>query len=275
VRALVSLRAGFLGVLLGVPATALADDDPCADAVVDPIATPVRDVYLDAQRSACMRTELSAGVIAHALIDTPGFYGTLGGDLALGGRMVVAHRHELSAQLRVVDYSFVQNAVNTIDNTGFGPLVLGAATGAQIGDGARGALALQVELPYTRDQMDTFRTSAQLSGLVTGRLTPSLVLHTRLGALGMHASSVAGSTQRLALRAGADLVWQVSARFAVQGGSEVAAGWHGGFDHVLVRAGVHWQVGHTAWRLRTGVGLPVGGAERTNAVVDLAVVHGL
>src|SRR5689334_15890991 len=110
-------------VLVLAPALANAEpvaemsDDPCAMAIVDPIVTPVRDAYLDAQRSACFRNELSAGLDAHALIDTPGFHGVLGGDLALGGRMIIKKAHELSVQVRVVDYEFVQNAVNKVTNT--------------------------------------------------------------------------------------------------------------------------------------------------------------
>src|SRR5688500_168490 len=246
--------------------SAEADDmvsaDPCDANVIDPHVTPVRDVELDVQRSACLREDISLRVLSHALIDTPGFYGNLGGNLSLGGRLIIGKAHELSAQLRVVDYTFVQNAVNKVGNTGFGPLVLGAAAGDTIGAGARGALVLQVELPYTRDQMDTLRTNAALTGVVTGRLTDSLLLHTRLGALGMHASSEAGSTRRLAFRAGADVAWHVRTRVALHAGSEISAGWYGGFDHVLLRAGVHWKMTsgwceyRNDWRLRAGVGAP-------------------
>lgn len=262
------------------PALARADDtqgdDPCTSAVIDPVVTPVRDIDLDAQRSACVRQDVSARSLSHALIDTPGFHGVLGGDLTLGGHLIIRKAHELSAQLRVVDFSFVQNAVNKVTNTGFGPLVIGVATGNWIGDGARGAIAAQVELPYTRDQMDTQHVSGQVAGLVTGKLANRVILHARLGALGMHAESVAGSTNRLAFRAGTDIAWHVRARVALIGGADISAGWVHGFDHLLLRAGVHWRMTHSSdWRLRAGLGAPVGGAERTNAVLDLAVVHGL
>jgi len=267
-------------IVLLAPAFAGADDahgdDPCTAAVIDPVVTPVRDIDLDAQRSACMRQDVSARLLSHALIDTPGFHGVLGGDLALGGHLIIRKAHELSAQLRVVDFSFVQNAVNKVTNAGFGPLVLGAAAGNWIGAGARGAIALELELPYTRDQMDTLHVSGQLAGLVTGKLADRVILHARLGTLGMYAESVAGSTHRLAFRAGTDIAWHVRARVALMGGADISAGWSHGFDHVLLRAGVHWRMTRGGdWRLRAGLGAPVGGAERTNAVLDLAVVHGL
>lgn len=65
-----------------------------------------------------------------------------------------------------------------------------------------------------------------------------------------------------------------AARVAVQVGADLMAGWAHGFDDVLVRAGVHWAMAGL-WRLRSGVGLPIGGSERTNAIVDVAVIHDL
>jgi hypothetical protein len=264
----------LVAVVLLTPAIAYADD-PCENPVVDPVVTPVRDVYLDAQRNACLRNEVSAGLSSHALIDTPGFHGVLGGDLALGGRIVVRNVNELSAQIRLVDFAFVQNAVNKVTNTGVGPIVLGAAAGTPIGEGARAALVARLELPYTRDQMDTTRTSGELAGVLTGRLAGAFTLDARLGVLGMVASSVAGDTSRLAFRAGADIAWIARPHVAFQAGADLMAGWTHGFDHLLLRAGVHWAVHGGPWRLRAGAGMPVGGSERTNAIVDLTLVHDL
>lgn len=270
-------------VLVLAPSRASADEqidlvervDPCETTVIDPIVTPVRDIDLDAQRSACMRRDLYVRVLGHALIDNPGFHGVLGGDLALGGHLRIRTDHELFAQLRIVDYAFVQNAVNKVTNAGFGPLVLGAATSTWFGDAARGALAFQLELPYTRDEMDTTRVSGALTALLTAKVRPSLLLHARLGALGMHAASLAGSTNQLAFRSGADAAWHVKTRLTLQAGADLSAGWSG-FDYLLLRAGIHWRMTRGSdWRLRAGVGAPVFGSERTNAVLDLALLHGL
>lgn len=254
-------------LLLLLLAPALAEADPC-EGVRDPIVTPVRDAYLDTQRSACLRDEAFVALAPRALIDTPGFHGVLGGDLSIGGRLVIHEAHEISVQLRAVDYAFVQNAVNKVTHTGFGPVVIGTA--ARSGNAA---LALRLELPYTQS-FDTLRTSAAIEGLYSADLAPRLTLHGRLTALGMVASSEAGDTHRLAFRAGADLVWQSRPTFAAQIGADLMAGWAQGFDDVLLRAGVHWAVAGL-WRLRSGVGVPVGGSERTNAIVDVAVIHDL
>jgi hypothetical protein len=253
-------------LLLFVPSLAAAD--PC-EPVRDPIVTPLREPYLDAQRSACVRDELFVAIAPHALIDTPGFHGVLGGDLSLGGRLVVDQSYELSVQLRALDFAYVVNAVNEVNHAGFGPIVVGAAT-------KRGpaAIALRLELPYTRDDWATFHSSAAVEGLFSTDLAPRWTLHSRLTALGMFASSEAGSTHRLAFRAGADLAWQPRKPIALHAGADLMAGWAHGFDAVLVRAGVHWAM-WAAWRLRSGVALPLGGSDRTTAIVDLAVVHDL
>lgn len=247
------------------------EPDPCRDAVLDPVVTPVRDRLLDAQRGACMRDEMSAGILGHALVDTPGFRGVLGGDFLLGGRLVIAKAHELSAQLRVVDYTFVQNAVNKVTHTGFGPVVLGAAAGGRLGRGARGTLALRVELPYTHDNMDTLHLGGQLVGAVTAQMSPRTVMHARLGAIGLVASSSGGTTQRLAFATGSDIAFHVRRSVAVFLGGEVMAGWDSRLDHFLLRPGVHVQV-RDALRVRIGAAVPVAGSERTNAIVDLSLL---
>jgi hypothetical protein len=267
-----------LALLALAAAPALADDapaDPCSDAVLDPVATPVRDVAVDAQRGACLRHQLAADVTAHALVDTPGFRGVLGGDLALTGRRVVLDRVELSLRLRAVDYVFTQNAVTKVTDTRFGPLTAGAAYGAPFADGARIAVVAAVELPYTRDAMDTVHASGQLAAVVTGTLTERWRLHARLGILWATASSIGGDTQRLALRAGFDLAWHARTNLALAGGAETQAGWYAGLDTVMLRAGLSWRPGGSVWRVPVGLGLPLGGNERTNAVLVVGLARDL
>lgn len=249
-----------------------APSPPCADAVTDPVVTPIRDARLDTQRSACMRQTLSAGLGAHALIDTPGFHGVLGSALVLGGSVIVAKAHELSAELSLVSYEFVQNAVNKVTSLGVGPLVLGGAAGTSIGERGTAAVVLRVEVPYTRDDLDTTRTSAQLAGVVSGMLSRHVVLHTRLASIGSVATSTGGTTKQLAFVAGADLAWHVGAPVALDLGADVMGGWQAGFDHLLLRTGVHWRPRERTWRLRIGIGIPVAGAERTTGVLDAAFV---
>lgn len=273
-------RAVLLALLL-VPRMAAAEPPPlpsfdhappCDQPILDPVVTAVRDAKLDLQRSACMRQQVTAGINAHALVDTPGYHGVLGGDLTLAASTIIGKAHELSAELRVIDYAFVQDAVNKVTHTGFGPLVLGAAAGKPISPHANAALSLRVEMPATRGDSDTLRSSAQLAGLVTGLLSPHVALHGRLATLGSVASSEGGTTKQLAFAAGLDLAWLARPTVALHLGADMMGGWQAGFDHLLARTGVHWRPRRYTWRMRLGVGLPVAGDERTNAIVDLAFV---
>jgi hypothetical protein len=273
-----------LVVLAGPPA--FADDvgrpvprrppprQPCAEVILDPAATPVRDVAADAQRGACLRRQLEVDVTAHALIDTPGFRGVLGGDLAITGRTIL-RGVEVSARLRAIDYVFAQNAVTKVTDTRFGPLVLGAAYAAPFADGARIAVVAAFELPYTRDAMDTIHASGQLAAVITGTLAERWRLHARMGAIWATASSAGGDTRRLALRAGFDLAWHARTRLALHAGAETQAGWYAGLDTVMSRAGVHWRPGGGAWRVPVGLGLPFGGNERTNAILVVGLARDL
>jgi hypothetical protein len=274
-------RAAVLALILAWTSRAHADAPilpsfdhapPCEHPVTDPVVTTLRDARLDTQRSACMRQALSAGIDARALIDNPGFHGVLGGALVIGGSVIVAKAHELSAELSLVSYEFVQNAVNKVTNVGLGPLVLGAAAGKPIGEHGTAALVVRVEVPYTRDNVDTMHTSAQIAGVVSGMLSARTVLHARLASIGSVATSAGGTTEQLAFIAGADLAWHVRTPVALDLGADVMAGWKASFDHLLLRTGVHWRPTGYAWRLRVGVGIPVAGAERTNAVFDAAFV---
>lgn len=256
-------------------APAVADDlEPCADAILDPIATPLRDAALDAQRGACLRDELRIDALATALIDNPGFHGVLAGDLRFAGRTRVGARFELDVGVRALRAAFAQTAVNKVTDVTLGPVTVGGMYSVPLGVGAQLALAAHLELPYTRDDVDTLHVATDAGAAVTARLTRRTFLHARLGAIAAHASSAGGSTNRLALRAGTDLVREIRGRLTLHAGADVAAGWYVGLDHVLVRAGVQVRFGRR-WRGVAGFGVPVAGDERTTLVVDLGIARDL
>jgi len=247
----------------------------CDDALIDPVVTPLRDAAIDAQRSACLRSDLSLHLPVTALIDTPGFHGEIDGALQIGGRLVVRDKLELSASVRSVRYAFVQNAVNKATNTQAGPLVLGAAYGRRWGVSAV-AIAGALEVPYTRDNLDTAHLTGSLTAITTNRITRQTTLHARLGFVGARAWSLGGSTGRMAFRAGADLVRRVGYRWSFDLGAELQAGWYDGFDGTTVRLGAQRVFGERGrYRGMLGIGLPIGGDERTNAIIDLGVIRDL
>jgi len=269
------MKAPLLALpLLAAPAAAAAD--PCAERLGDPMPTPVEDVALDAQRGACLRSDISSELLTHVLIDTPGFYGDLGAGVAIAARMRITPHVELGAWLRAADYTFVQTAVTKASELRDGPLVVRATVGTSDAT-THVAVTAALELPYTRDSWDTLHTSGQLGALVTHPLADRFTLHARLGAATAYAMSAGGSTRRLGFIAGGDVVWRWRARTAILGGADLGAGWNGGFDGVTLRAGLQraFAFDRNRWFGSVGVGAPLLGSERTNAVLDLAIARAL
>jgi hypothetical protein len=247
----------------------------CDDPLWDPVITPLRDPEVDRQRTACLRHDVSADLLASALIDTPGFHGEIDGALQLGGRYLLRESLEVGASLRVLRYQFVQNAVNKATEAQFGPLALTATYGRHWGVSAV-ALSGALEVPYTRDNIDTAHLGGSLTLVVMNRLGDRWTLHSRLGFVGARAWSLGGSTGRMAFRAGADVVRHVrESRWGFDLGAEMQAGWYDGFDGTTIRLGAQRAFGARRYRGMLGVGLPVGGDERTNAIIDIGVVRDL
>jgi hypothetical protein len=194
----------------------------------------------------------------------------IGGDLALGGRIVLGERFELGVRLRAVDYTLVQTAVNKVTEARFGPLALGGAAAI---DQDLTLFAL-VEVPFTRDEMDTLHASGQLGLAFTTALSADWFVHARFGGVFAYASSAAGDTVRGALRAGTDLVWHPRHRFALHAGADVEAGWRDGLGFVLARIGVAIRIG-ASHRFVFGAGAPLGGDEPTTAIATFGVSRDL
>ena len=243
-------------------APAIANAAPCENTLVDPIATPLRES--DEQRGACLRDELSIELTSHALIDEPNFHGVIGGDLALGGRFLVRENVELGARLRLVDYTFVQTAVNKVTATRFGPLAIGATLAI---DPSLSLVAI-MEVPFTRDEMDTLHTSGQLALAFTTALADRWTLHARLGGVFAYASSAGGDQHRIAPRAGTDLVWHPGRRIALHAGADVEGGWRDGLGTVLARAGIAIRIGGTH-RIVLAAGVPLAGDEPTTLIATI------
>jgi len=243
----------------------------CDDAITDPVATPLHEAGLDAQRSACLRDEFAATTIGHALIDTPGFHGLLGGELALSGRFVIAPHLDVGARIRAVDFTFAQTAVNKATETRFGPLGFEVAWGDAVGERTALAVALSAEVPYSRDDMDTVHAAAAIDAMASLQLAPRWQLHTRLGTLAARAASDGGATRRIALRAGADVGWRARPTLGLVAGAETQAGWYGGLDTVMLRAAIHKRFG--TLRGWFAIAVPLVGSDRTTAVASLGVAR--
>jgi hypothetical protein len=250
-----------------------ATAEPCEDHVDDPIALPWREAGVDAPRGGCLRSEVSVDLLGHALIDEPAFYGTLGGGASVmarfGGQYV-----EYGLGVRLLDATFVQNAVLKVTETGYGPITAQVALGDQgpvAGRPAAYVVYARVEVPFTRAELAMSSGGIQLGGALTWQIGAHHRLHGRVGLLGAYASSAAGSETRGAGVASVDLSSTLLSWLVATGGVDVQGGWFGaGLDHVAARAGAHWRI-TGVWRAAVAAGVPLVGAERTDVAFTLGV----
>jgi len=256
-------------LLAPVPARA----DQCDDAVVDPVPLGVRDAGFDRSRGACLRTEVLARVGGRALIDTADFYGTLGGDLVVGGRFV-DRSIEWGLALRLADYTYVQNAVIKAGETSYGPIEASAAygRGAQLaGRELSWAVMLVTELPFTHSTLETTSGALQLGAVVSWALSERISLHGRAATLAWFASSAGGTSGRTAFALSSEASFGIVAGLEASAGADAQVGWYQrGVDHLLVRIGVHLRLAGP-WRLEAAAGTAVAGAERADALIVVGV----
>jgi hypothetical protein len=278
-----AIRGGLLAVTLAsssaiagpppIPREEFVAPEPCENAITDPVATPLHEAGLDAQRSACLRDYFDVSTVAHALIDPDSFHGLLGGELAIGGRVSLRPHIDFGARIRVIDYAFAQTAVTKASRTEYGPLAFSVAYGNRLGERAAYVFAISAEMPLTRGDMETLHTAGAFDALASGAFGDGWRWHARLGTFAARARSAGGATSQLALRAGGDIVRRLGYTGAVSAGTEVQAGWYGGFDTLLIRAGAQKRWGN--YRVSLGIGVPVGGSDHTTGLLTLGLARDL
>ena len=259
------------------PTPVAATEDFCADAVHDPVALGLRDGGFDAGVGACLRDQVFARTLAHAIIDTPGFYGQLGGELNVGASFIVTRGLQLGFGFRGVDFQFAQNAVSKASDLGYGPLALHLKASSNLELGNRpvyGAIYVQLAMPYTSAELQTVAVGGQLTGLLSFPVARSWLVHSRFGLVMGATSSGGGTTLRAAGRGGADLNWNIRSWIDVAAGLDFQGGWFRSFDHAMAKIAAHWRV-RGRWRVETGVAIPFVGQDRTNGIFTLGISRDL
>jgi hypothetical protein len=260
-----------LGLLL-VAAPARAET-VCDDPIVDPVAVPVRAGGFDLTRSACLRADFQSRIGAHALVDTPDFYGTLGGDFFIGVRFLEEMGLEWGATIRVVDLTFAQTAVVSATETTYGPISVHAAIADATREDLQVGGMLRLELPFTRAVGLPTNSGAQLAGLVTFAAHDRVALHGRAALLGWFGSSAGGTDLRGAGVLSSDASIRTISWLRASAGLELQAGWYrSGIDHLAARVGAHWRI-QGPWRVDVGALLPFAGEERTDVAFTLGLMR--
>jgi hypothetical protein len=257
-----------LALILFILSTNAHAESPCR-AMLAPSAVSLRDTGLDQNRVACAVDGLSIGTRAHATIDTPNFYGTLGASLMLDYRYLHAAGFEFSVGAQLVDYRFAQSAVFTKGDLAIGPVSIGVLrprTTSWWGIPVAVGHAIRFEIPYTNSSDQNLTVAASPAFLAT--LTPSRVLHihARMAALLWSVLPESGADSRLALLASTDIAYAPANIFAITTGVEAQGGWYGvGLDHVQARAGLRTGLGASGV-LELSAATTLAGAERNDLV---------
>lgn len=253
---------------------AAAEPGVCDDPIDQPIAVAWRAAGADATRGACLHPDVALELGGRAVIDTPAYYGTLGGAASIVARFVENDHFEWGLGLRLVDVAYVQNAVWKLTDAGYGPVLAHAALGDRVTLGGRAlqrAVAVRLVLPFTESRLEGSTGAAQLAGVATWHLRPRLRVHGRAMVLGWYGAAVTGTSVRGAVALSTDVSWRAVRWLTPTAGVDVQLGWYGaGLDHVAVRAGAHWRV-KGRWRAEAAAGVPVLGAERQDVAVTVGV----
>jgi hypothetical protein len=264
------VRAAIVAAI--VAAAGVAHADVCDDPIADPVPVALRG--FDATHAACLRADVDVRLGAHALIDTPGFYGTLGGGLQIAIRFLESFGLEWGATVEVVDLTFAQTAVVTATDATYGPVSIHAALGRRVGERLHVAGLMRVEIPFTRSALDASSGGAQAAGLATYAATDRLAVHGRAAALGWYGTSAGGTTARAAALLSTDAAVRTWWWLDASAGLELQSGWYGlGLDHLALRIGTHAHLGAGPWRLDLGALIPLAGTERTDLAFTLALLR--
>lgn len=266
-------------VVLAMTATAHAqeeDDGLCADHVMDPPALAWRESGVDAPRPACLHADVALTGGARVILAEDDFYGSIAGGATLAVRLLESDRLEWGFNLRVLDGTFVQNAVLKVSDLGYGPLgghLALATRGRAFGVPRRSAHYLRLELPFTRSRLDGSSGAAQLGHASTWLLTPTIQFHGHAALLGWYASSTSGRDARSSLTASADAGWLAISWLTLFAGGDAQLGWYGWGTPVLAaRVGLHARI-KGLWRFDLAAGRPLLGTddERADVHVNLGL----
>ena len=266
-------------ILVLAPAAAVAepaveDDGLCEEHVTDPVALAWRESGIDAPRSACLHADLGVTLGGRMVLDTDNFYGSLVGTTVASARFLESDQLEWGFALRLLDLTFVQNAVLKVDEVGYGPISAHVAYGSRgriFKVPRRSAYYARVELPFTRSRLDGSTGALQLGVADTWRLTARIRFYSHAAALAWYASSTSGRDFRTAIMGAADVGYAPVHWLGLTAGLDVQLGYFGYDAPVMaVHGSAHWRV-KGLWRVELAAGTPLLGDERADLHVNLGL----
>jgi len=178
---------------------------------------------------------------------------------------------ELELGARVLDYRFAQNAIVTRTETSLGPIFAAVTQTFRtkwLGLPVAWAPSLRIDVPRTDTGYEITTFAATPALLATTGPSEQFRFHARLAALLFSASPPSGVYSQFAGALSLDSTYRPSWWFATSLGVEAQSGWHGPFDHLLLRGTIRFALGRNN-RLDIAAAAPVFGEERTTLLLQL------
>jgi hypothetical protein len=205
------------------------------------------------------------------LIATNDFFGTVAASWFVSVRRVALRTIELELGARVLDYRFAQNAIVTRTETSVGPIFAAVTQTFQtkwFGLPAAWAPSMRIDVPRTDTGYEITTFAATPALLATLGPSDRFRLHARLAALLFSASPPSGVDSQFAGALSFDSTYRPTWWFATSLGMEAQSGWHGPFDHLLLRGTLRFALGRNN-RLDIAAAVPMLGEERTTLLFQL------
>jgi hypothetical protein len=155
-----------------------------------PVAMGFYDADTVSARRACPRTEVSLGARLDATIDSPDFFGAIGGTALLSASYAQTETRELFVTLEALRYDYIQNAVIKQSEFGLGQLTVGASQIVAQGGSWATATSARLMLP-TSTLSDVSVFGLDVGQALTFRLRDTVELHGFAGADGSAAAFAA------------------------------------------------------------------------------------
>jgi hypothetical protein len=228
-----------------------------------PLGVGYVEADLAVGRRPCPRTEVGLGVRALAIIDTPAFYGNLGGAGVLFGSWAVQPRTELFASLEALSVGFTQNATLTKTEFTLGHMTAGVGQVLYDTEKLTGALTGRVLLPTSFEIPGMRLVGAEVGHTVSWRPKQWLEVH---GAPSLDVTLGLGAARADARVGGFAVVgamWQPTSWFGLvlDVNGRVAR-----VSYLAPTVGLRFRV--SSFGIEAGGSLPIAGTDRHDFVAN-------
>lgn len=261
-----SVPFALVALLGALPLPAAAE--PCARWSGALPSGPLQVGFFDGDvgrpRRVCARSELALAGGGSAILDTPNFYGSLGGGAQLQGSWAIAADAELFAAIEAVHFRFVQNATLTHTYLGPGLTSIGGTWRRAGTENLAVATTARLTLPTAFGlYRNAWPVAADVGAAFQWIVHPMLSAHGGFGGVGMGALGGADPGLRLGFQLLAGVEVRPWERLSLVADVSTLLGWADAVDQLTAAAGLRGDIGW-GFGVEAAAMLPLAGSTRTD-----------